>query len=271
MAHDRAFLVSLVVSAVFHLSMVTVFSVVIFFPRHRVDYYSFSIIRPETGLAIPERPRDILRVPSPATVSHAEAVDAETQINTRRRIADALPKIDLPTVEFAELRRLEARQKGLALRARRSSSFDSNSDDSWARFGRGLGRLRTAIGGLGLLPKPAPEPVSTERPAGSPVTRPATGFEAHIEWITGSEDRRLLFAPPIKSLWATRPQSVKEPIVLEFTVNPEGRVISVWTPKVDDSGVITDAQNTLLKYRFDPIDGDHNQNATLHIVPSAEQ
>ena len=44
MLRNRLFLVALSVSALFHLSMVTLFSIVFEFPVQRIDYYSFSIL-----------------------------------------------------------------------------------------------------------------------------------------------------------------------------------------------------------------------------------
>ncbi|MBN2308984.1 MAG: hypothetical protein JXR94_08445, partial [Candidatus Hydrogenedentes bacterium] len=44
MARERALAVSLVVSVLFHLSACTLFSIVILFPREKVDYHVLEII-----------------------------------------------------------------------------------------------------------------------------------------------------------------------------------------------------------------------------------
>lgn len=265
MAYDRAFVISVGVSLLFHLSMVTVFSIVIFFPREVIDYYTFRIVEPQA-----QRPRRIargerLRVPSPADAPMPDALDAPQglDLDGDESVWGELPEIELPTLEFAELRRLRVRERGLELRARHESLLSPQPRDAWARFGRELGHLRHALSSTLRLS-------GGKAPAGedyaAPVTRPAAGFEAHIEWMGEPRDRQLLFAPPIRALWGVDPATFDGPLVLEFTVNPQGRVTSAWSPQLDEAGLITDAQNSLLKYRFEPIDGGRAQQATLHIT-----
>jgi len=269
-AHDRAFVVSLGVSVLFHLSMVTVFSIVIVFPRETVRYHSFRIVEPaaqrpvtaRAGNHLSGRPRPDarLRVPS---VAEATADGASGLIDEEALWA-SLPQIKLPTVEFAELRRLRVHERGLAVALRRESLLDTKPRDTWAWFGDELGQIGSALSRLRSSDEKAPR----EEPwaARTPTTRPAAGFEAYVKWMDEPRDRQLLVAPPIAALRDVDPATLDRPIVFEFTVNAEGRVTSAWSPRVDEHGIITDAQKTVLKYRFEPIDGTETQQATLHIT-----
>jgi hypothetical protein len=174
-----------------------------------------------------------------------------------------LPAIELPTLEFAELRRLRVQEKGLALAERRESLLAPKPQDSWARFGQGIDRLRSALWRLRLSGE---EDEEAEQPLPAPATRPAAGFEAYIEWASEPRDRQLLFAPPVAALWGVDPETLGKPIVIEFTVSPEGRVLSAWSPNVDETGMISAVQNALLKYRFESSDTQETQQATIEIV-----
>ena len=142
MAHGRAFLISLGVALLFHLSMVTLFSIVIFFPREDIHYHLFRIVRPPAGLRVVTARGERLRAPSPENAPTGEALGTG-----RGEVPwSVLPDIKLPEIEFAELRRLRVRQKGTDLRTRRESLFQPKPRDTWARFGDALSRLRLSGG-----------------------------------------------------------------------------------------------------------------------------
>jgi len=266
MTHARALYVALAISILFHLSMVTVFRIVIAFPRENIEYVSFRIVAPAQRPAqLQAHSADRLRVPSPnATPAGLVGGDAEeTDPGWQEPLWD-LPAIELPTVEFAELRRLRVREEGLALWTEHEALLGPKPRDAWARFGEELGQLGSALSHLRLSGREDQD----KEVAPEPVSRPAKGFEAYIEWVTEPRDRQLLFAPPIEALWGMAPSEMAAPIVLQFTVNTSGRVVSVWSPGLDDDGVTRSAQNALLKYRFEPVDGNAKQQATLHIVAS---
>ncbi len=166
----RRFVGALAFSLLFHLSMVTVFRIVIFFPRHDIEYFQFDIVearaRPKTDL----NSREVLQVPSPdgaleriragGVLSDAEAPPWE----------ESLPPVTLPTLEFGELDLLRVRTKGLEIRARYDKLFRQAPLDTWARFGQKLGSVGGALARLTLGTPPSREPASI------PVSRPAPGF-----------------------------------------------------------------------------------------------
>jgi len=49
MGHDRLFIIALTISAIIHLSMVSVFSIGVWFPREERVYHHFDIVEDPTG------------------------------------------------------------------------------------------------------------------------------------------------------------------------------------------------------------------------------
>lgn len=284
---DRVIRTALAVSFAVHLSAVTLFSIVITFPREPVKYYSFRFVDaatrepifrsdvpwPRTASIQPE-----LRVPSleealgddlgedaiiaplsgpelpPPAVGDALSLAAEPE----------LPPIDIPQLEFAELARLDLRRESLRIRSGYAEELGQQPRDSWAWFGRELGELRNSLRSLpaGLQSRKAgtaPEPVV--------VSTPHPGFRAYIEWMAGPKNRQLLFSPPIDALMGVGGSSGAQPIALVFRVNPQGRVIEVVDTGDDEAGITASASKALIKYRFAPVDLESgDQYGTLVIV-----
>jgi hypothetical protein len=241
--------------------MVTLFSIVIFFPKPHIQYYNFDIVQvpaapvvlaeAEAPAITPEGTGERLRVPS---------LDTAPQ-NARVLYAEGLPAIQLPTLEFGELRRLRVRSESLD-----ASGLDEilgRRRDSWSRLGEGIARVRESItelrvgdsaGGMDATPRP--------------VHRPADGFEAFIEWTAGPGDRQLLFAPPITELWDIEPESLTRPVEVVFEVTPQGRVVNAYSLRLDETGLLDAVQLAVLKYKFEPLpaEAQGNQMATLYIT-----
>lgn len=267
MARDRAFKISLGISTLFHLSMVTLFSIYIWVPVRDISYYTFDIVDPVTHESVLRGPQDVLRVPTmedalrPAATDETEALEP-LALSTPENLDPGLPQISLPRLEVAELERLQVKEEGLRIR----SHFDQEGPkDPWARFGREIGKLQDALRQWTTF-ESLDEP---EEPALQPVSRPVEGLALYIDWMSAPEDRELIFAPPIDALWKLDPKTMTEPIAIMFKVNPEGQVIEVMTPVEDADGVVASAGKALIRYRFEPLDqkdaGD--QYGTLLIAP----
>ncbi len=268
---------ALLISTVLHLSMVTVFKIVIYFPREDIHFYQFELVpdrsvRPVSSTTAEAAP-DRLRIPS---LDDALGLNEATDYNQERfQLSDRmLPEIALPTLEFAELERLRVRQRGLQSSPLYQEIFQESRPDSWSRFGQRLRQMGQALGAGGVIDWEDSTPLSAQLGVGEqqdsrriPVGRPAEGFEAYIEWATEPHDRSLLYAPPIQALWQVDPAQMQRQIEVVFEVNPHGRVISAWSPGLDDSGVLDAVQAALLKYRFASVEDSRNtdQLATLII------
>lgn len=286
---DRAFRTALTVSLIIHLSAVTLFSIVITFPREPVRYYSFRFVDAATREPI-FRSDDMwrrtvaiqpeLRVPSLEEAMTGES-GGETLIDPLvpatfqpPQVGDSLnlagqpelPAIDIPQLEFAELTRLDLRRESQRVQSGYASQREDQPRDSWAWFGRELGELRDSLRRLPVgfqqrRTETTPEPVV--------VSTPHPGFRAYIEWMAEPKTRKLLFSPPIDALMGAPTAFGAQPIALAFTVSPQGRVTEVMDPGDDEAGISASASKALIKYRFAPVDLEAGpQYGTLVIVPA---
>jgi len=276
--------VSLGVSALFHLSMVTLFSIGIWFEVEPVDYYEFEFVnfselrQARAQAARPAAPRQVLRVPSldnpldmtdPAAV--AGGVDAPSEspfeLDAEETLLASLPEVELPTVLFADLDRLRLRERSLEIRSRHDAMLAAERGDSWSRFGREIGQLRDALGRLPFFDRESEQ----AKPILHPVSIPAEGFAAHIEWMTEPKDRQLLFSPPVTALLELDPAELTEPISFVFRVGPDGRVREVLQgAAMMDEDLLISLLRALRNYRFAPLPAGEtgDQHGTLLISAS---
>jgi len=283
---DRAFWAAVSVSLLIHLSAVTLFSVVIRFPREPIDYYTLRFVNAATHKPIfgnDEMPQlsaslqpelrvpsleEAMQVESGGDVGLAPLVPAEfkPQIGDSLNLVaqPQLPTVNIPQLEFAELSRLDLRRKSLRVRSSYIQSSANKPQDSWAWFGRELGELRDS---LRRLPAGLQQRRATDAPEEVVVSTPHPGFRAYIEWMADPKDRQLLFSPPIDALMNASGSRGLSPIALVFKVNPQGRVIEVLDAGDDDAGIAASASKALFKYRFAPANAESGaQYGTLVIV-----
>ena len=274
----RVLYVALAVSTVFHLSMVTVFSISVWLPVETINYYTFDIVEVDRPVPVAPPPTEVEPVPLPSLndeltlntdlprLEPDQQLQLEPPVMEPVSLEPALPEIELPRLQFAELERIRLREEGFRVQTRYRGLGGANRDDLWARFGEELDQLRGAFARL---------PFSNDAPeedAPMPVSRPAEGIAVYIEWMGEPKDRDLLFSPPIDALWKLDPDTLTEPISLVFRVSPEGEVIEVMAPVEDEEGVVASAGKALTRYRFAPVEGDnvHDQHGTLLIAPDRE-
>jgi len=286
LAGNRPFTVALVVSTLFHLSMVSVFSIVLWFPRYDVRYYPVEIVQHYAAAARPRLAkrntgagRNALRVPSPDRMIEGlggladeggEMLDGATVQELAVGGGDltddawaSLPPIELPRLQFADLERLRTREESLRIRSQFSDLFEERTEDSWALFSR---RLRGIGGALTRWTSGRPAP---ERAGPIRVSSPAPGFALYIEWMSRPKDRELLFSPPIRALWGVDPAGLGDSVAFVFKVNPQGKVTEVQVPVEDDEGITDGVGGALARYRFAPLEGEdaRDQRGTLLLVP----
>ena len=263
----RAFMVAMIFSLFFHLSMVTVFSIVIYFPREDIEFYNFRIIQtvPIKATSSINFSENQLRVPSiEANLEKHLGLEGEDVLED---LVATLPSINLPTLEFSELDRFRMYQDTLSARSRYDELFTQQPQDSWSRLATGLRKVGGSLlhlGGLGTEESLTEEKVDSALPL---YHTPMEGFEAFIEWQEDPKERRLLYAPPIRALWDAQETLLEQSIEIVLQVNASGRVVNVWSPKTDQTGLLDNVQKTVLRYRFEPQPelGKQRQSATLHI------
>jgi hypothetical protein len=258
--HNRVFRQALIFSVIFHLSMVTVFNIVILFPRQDITYYDFHFVKTSTSFQNMKFSTDRLHLSG-----LEKGYDGQMAMAGANPAGDILSSIQLPTLEFAELERLAVRQDSRSLMDRIQGP---QSRDSWGRLGQGIEKVRLSLSRLGTQDDDSQDTLPALASPPQPVHRPAEGYEAYIEWSTAPKDRQLLFAPPIKALWDITAENLNKPIEIVFKVNQHGRVINVWSPVVDTDGIIDSVQIAVLKYKFasletEPLNGEENTGKFL--------
>jgi hypothetical protein len=276
MVRNHAIIYAMIASAIVHLSMVTVFSIVIWFPTKETRYFSVDIVQ-EPSVAPAARaaadnpvPRlGALRMPHSEDLLAGGGTESPDLTNTDAANGmtswAGLPPINLPRVEFADLERVRTREESLRIRSQFSALFDSRPKDSWSLFNdelHGLGRRikATFVG--------SDTGSESRRPAR--VSTPAPGFGMFVQRMSPPYDRQLLFSPPVQALWNVDALDLAQPLVLVFTASPEGKVVEIQIPVEDEAGLTSEVGNALLKYRFAPIQGDRNQRGTLLLAPDSQ-
>lgn len=263
----RTMQLALAFSILFHLSMVTLFRIVIYFPRYDIDYLNVDIVRTDIvretfarqqmdRLSIPDSDRGFERM----TELSGDALEdplASSSLDDVAPLLDpwaGLPPIEMPTLKFEELDRLRFQVRGLEVGKRYTDQFARDSD-LWSRFGRGLGSVTDVLssvmrGGGGEI----------EGPQSIPVPDPAPGFEAYVEWLTPPYGRQALGGGRIEALWGRDPGALREAIAFPFRVDAQGAVTEVLPPLEGDPAIVDDAMEALADYRFELLDGPDPQS-----------
>ncbi len=263
MAASRTFTVALVVSTLFHLSMVSVFSIVIRFPNSPTPYCTIDIVHQAAPSRADDRERDVLRTTSPERLietSEAELYGPE--------LPDALPEIELPRLEIASAEPFSNREESEKIRSRFGEIFEQRTpepEDSWAMFTRELRGIGPTLSRL-TLPRDSAPP----RPERVPIARTGTGVDVSVEWMSAPRDRKALYSPPMGALWNVDAAQLQAgPIMLVFTVSPEGKVTDVQSSVEDDAGVIAGVKKGLKRFLFEPLIGQESrdQRGTLYVTP----
>lgn len=266
MWRNRIFVIALGVSTLLHLSMVTLFSIVVIFPREDIDYYQFDIVSMTA-----ERPPDTVRSDLLRIRPSAESLGGAATDFGKVDEADgwgAVPQIELPTLEFAALKRLRLREKATEIGERYERLFQSPAQDPWARFGTEMRQFGEALTQL------APSWLSAkedEQPKRRPVARHAAGFEFYIDWVSEPKDRQAIIAPPINALWDVDSETLDLPRTILFKVDPDGKVVEVLTPPGDED-INTEIGKVLRNYRFDPLpEGKTDRQQGFFVITAAQE
>src|SRR5690606_6355680 len=121
---DRVFLYSLVVSALFHLSMITLFSIEMRYELRPIRYYPFDIV--DVSRLTPPAPADDSLLTLPGGPSpFGERPEGED-------ILASIPEISLPVMPFEDFGTITLRQPELSLDPRLTGEA-GRPRDAWAR------------------------------------------------------------------------------------------------------------------------------------------
>jgi len=255
---DRVFARALFISALLHLSAVTIFRVVIYFPREDIHYFDVSIVEtaPNRRLTVPEPAID-----APQHAPGGGDIPLGQTLALNNPLEPQLPDIELPKLRFEELSLLRLKQEALEVRTRYDELFDSRGNGN--AFSRMSSGFDTVTDTLRTLTFGGDTGEGRDRPR--PISRPAPGFEAYVEWFGEPKDRQVFEVKPVPELRGLPLDAVPEPITLAFRVDRSGAVTSVINPVSDAQGIATAAAEALRAYRFEPLlgDGPEEQSATF--------
>lgn len=229
---------AIAVSLVFHLSAITLFSIVIYFPRQGVQYFRLSFV---------EEP--------PALSAAPAAEPAIVAALTGPRNAPATAGLDLPKLSFDPQEPL-----GIGKLSLGGKSFfavePESTPDSWARFGTGIQRVRASL--LSLTG------VDTTSEASITTLELGAGLRATADWGAATP-RDLLYAPPTL---LTAPGTASSAEFL-ITVDAVGAVISAIKVSPGQDAFGDNTALLLERCRFDASSrGAGISTATVRVSPA---
>lgn len=257
----------LLLSLFLHLSMVTVFKVMVYFPYNEAQVYAFHLVpdlpRPETAMAEVSPPPAAAPSGRLGTLKITGLQDLEE---------GERPEVALPTIEFAEFERLRLAQSGLKAPSLYESLYANEPTDSWARLVRrshrlGESILELATGESDLEDLDGPQ---VEKPM---IARIGQGYVAEVVWDSGFTRRKILFAPPIPALQQLDPSGMSQPIAMVLRVNAQGKVTNSYSPQLEPAEVIDAIQAATQKYQFEPLPLNTKEEfalVRLYIRPARE-
>lgn len=233
---------TLLVSLLIHLSAITLFSVVIYFPKQNVRYLRVAL-RDEGG----ER----------AVLASAAGDNPLFERMTKPRGAGQDAALTPPVLP-GDLGIDDER-----LRVGRSyfEPAPAPAEDSWMQFGKGIQQVRTLlVGGTGArLRLEAPEPAVAE----TPDQRLQLGgdLEATLDW-NGDKARELVVQPT--ALFVNpRPERAAEYFL---SVDPQGNVVNVLNSSPAPTAFEREFGEYLQRCRFDAAPGTlRNASVTLRV------
>lgn len=246
MPRISAFNVALAVSALFHLSMVSVFSIVILLPKPEPRQFILGLVLPEVPASVSPLPAD--------TVPNLLALADEAA-------RDELPPVELPRL-VPSLPALRTPAESLKIRSQFSELFEpreAETPDSWARFTRELRGIGPTLSQWAWPSEPQQEQDRVR------VESPVPGIALSIEWLSEPHGRRVLFMPPLASLWRLEPARFSAPIAVLFTVNAQGKVEDVQTSIEDEAGVVSDLRSALPRFTFEALESGTVQRGTFFV------
>jgi len=271
MGHDRLFIIALTISAIIHLSMVSVFSIGVWFPREERVYHHFDIVEDPTGRLLFQELRARRGIAGVNADDLLRGQSSEDVIvpSLRRRLAN-LPQVELAPIDVPDLERLQLRREAIDARSRLEEYRTAQINDSWSRFGQGIERFTDTVRNLNPFEAEEEEPEGDQAAPGPRlIGDPAPGFKAYVEWITGEPDREILLARPIEALRGIDPEEWPRSVPFVIKVSPEGKVVEMLVPPSLDRSLMVRVGQAISKYRFESAVGESIQHGTV-LITAAE-
>ena len=275
----------------FHLMMITVFSIVIRFPKQTEVYLPVDIVHLAATDVVPGLPA----TQTASSTGHDLQVASPDQLLSMANLPllnagetkaapplfdghgepgrnGLLPRIELPKLQLTGEKLKRTGEERLQIRPEFGYLLEPKpAPDSFAvfteelqGFGRAVGRitLKTLFGD----DEPPRDPLEVKESI--PLTTHG-GVVLTVRWSGEPKDRTVVFAPPIQALWDLDPSQLRIPIRISIKVASDGKVIEVHAPVNDEAGIAEGVGEGLRHYRFTPLTRElvSNQYGTVTVAP----
>ncbi|GMW00465.1 MAG: hypothetical protein AMXMBFR84_16020 [Candidatus Hydrogenedentota bacterium] len=245
---NRVFYAALGFSLLFHFSMVTVFSIEVWLPVQRAEYFDFEIVPvPEISVKTDVLAEQDAIVQVPELNTNLSLSTPESAITGDVELAATLPTIQLPSLQSSDLN-ITIDPLGLSPDYTNS---DTRRRDSWELVITELAEVGDVL--KRMTPWDSQEITSVPQPVRIPPLQSSDEATVRIEWMTDPLERKVLFAPTIDVAGLGNSALLSDSISLVFRADSGGRVTEVLTPVQEDSAVQVSAGQALLEFRFEPI------------------
>ncbi|MBI5091038.1 MAG: hypothetical protein HZB26_01180 [Candidatus Hydrogenedentes bacterium] len=278
---DRPFQLAFAVALLFHLSALTLFSVVVRFQKTEIPYNTLALVDSSVlrkgGSEAPPGPLVTI-----ATNPDTALIAALPQPEPTRELWPELPHRMTtglePTGTGLTLQKLEE-----ALRTQSAEAAPAPPVDTWGLVSGGLRRTGEYFGQLvsGKLQERADTTALDSEAHQVRLGEIGPGVEATIEWLRAPFDRKPDIAFPLQlasgsSLGGVTSPGLAGPVTLLVRINARGEVVDALAPSVaDPSGLVDAAVRAIKRYKFRPLSVDETQQDqtgtfTLEPVKRAE-
>lgn len=243
---NRRLLIALAVSAVVHLSAVTIFRIVLYFEVPEIRFYEFRFVQP---------PR----------ISEASSPE-ERELAARW---ERLPRIEAPLLRDTGAQLTLARRDLNADGALDGLFGDAESDSGSLTLGDTfqqpeLGMEQLSLGGNGGLS------LGPDIDGNSQRFVPVAGFAGTLTWPQREDARPLLFSPPLRALWSMDAAILAQGLPLELSVDAAGKVTRVWTSLPIPAESLDALIHQITQYRFEPAASEMILDETALLLLRAE-
>ena len=228
-------------SAALHVSAVTIFNIVVYFPVSEIDYYDFRFVQAPRG-----------------------SVGGEGQIALSEPTRwEWLPQLNPPAIENTLSDRLTLSNPGMDQQSLAEEIY-GQEEESLSLLSSALDNLQTTVSRLTLDSNR--DALYTTPPANGHSFAPASGMQGVILWPARDAPRPLLFSPPLQSVWDIEPRYLADGMSLTLRINAGGRVTRVWNDDLRSGPAIAALEAELANYRFAPDESARASEETARLV-----
>ncbi|MCX8066130.1 MAG: hypothetical protein N3G21_13340 [Candidatus Hydrogenedentes bacterium] len=231
-------------SFILHLSVVTVFKIVVYVPRTDLQYMKLNLVQVDSPV--------ILSKGSQLKIS--QRMEGTQWDDASLLPMEGLPKeVELPRLEFEEMKKLRLRRT-LVEEDMEDRPLIEEFKDSWAQFGVGVNKIRESLSAL--YPFGADERIETKsREDFSPILVQDVGGGVKITYrfLEPPYNRRILFVPVSLELVNKIRDSSYKSYDFMIEINAEGDVLKVLDLNIERDEYSNSVSELVSNIKFEPL------------------